>query len=122
VILGSDDLLIVGKLAAVTFLIGLLIGFVGAGDAGVAVAILTTGFDLSAHTAIGTAIVAMFFVTITGAFSHLREENIAQRLGLVVRLSGALGAVIGADMSQSVDDQTLAMAAGFALWGLAVLM
>jgi uncharacterized protein len=122
VILGSDDLLIVGELAAVTFLIGLLIGFVGAGGAGVAVAILTTGFDLPAHTAIGTAIVAMFFVTISGALSHLREGNVAQRLGLVLGLSGALGAVIGADMSQSVDDQTLAMAAGFALWGLAVLM
>ena len=119
---GSHDLLIVGELAAVTFLIGLLIGFVGAGGAGVAVAILTTAFDLPAHTAIGTAIVAMFFVTISGAISHLREGNVAQRLGLVVGLSGALGAVLGADTSQAVDDQTLARAAGFALWGLAALM
>jgi uncharacterized protein len=122
VIPGTQDLLIVGELAAVTFLIGLLIGFVGAGGAGVAVAILTTGFDLPAHTAIGTALVAMFFVTISGAISHLREGNVAQRLGLVVGLSGAAGAVLGADTSQAVDDQTLAMAAGFALWGLAGLM
>jgi len=122
VTLGPQNLAIVGELAAVTFLIGLLIGFVGAGGAGIAVAILTTGFDLPAHTAIGTAIVAMFFVTISGAISHLREGNVAQRLGLVVGLSGAAGAVLGADTSQAVDDQTLAMAAGFALWGLAVLM
>ena len=120
--LGPQNLAIVGELAAVTFLVGLLIGFVGAGGAGIAVAILTTGFDLPAHTAIGTAIVAMFFVTISGAISHLREGNVAQRLGLVVGLSGAAGAVLGADTSQAVDDQTLAMAAGFALWGLAVLM
>ncbi len=119
---GPQDLLIVGELAAVTFLIGLLIGFVGAGGAGVAVAILTTGFDLPAHTAIGTAIAAMFFVTISGAISHLREGNVAQRLGLVIGLSGALGAVLGADTSQAVDERTLAMAAGFALWGLAGLM
>jgi uncharacterized membrane protein YfcA len=122
VIWGSHDLLIIGELAAATFLIGLLIGFVGAGGAGVAVAILTTAFDLPAHTAIGTAIVAMFFVTVSGAISHLREGNVAQRLGLVVGLSGALGAVLGADTSQAVDDQTLALAAGFALWGLAGLM
>jgi uncharacterized protein len=122
VILASNDLLIVGQLAAVTFLIGLLIGFVGAGGAGIAVAILTTGFDLPAHTAIGTAIVAMFFVTISGALSHLREGNVAQRLGLVVGLSGAAGAVLGAHSSQAVDDQTLAIAAGLALWGLAALM
>jgi uncharacterized protein len=122
VIPGPHALLIVGELAAVTFLIGLLIGFVGAGGAGVAVAILTTGFDVPAHTAIGTAIVAMFFVTISGAISHLREGNVAQRLGLVIGLSGAAGAVLGANSSQAVDDQTLAMAAGLALWGLAVLM
>lgn len=121
-ILGSHDLLIVAELAAVTFLIGLLIGFVGAGGAGVAVAILTTGFDLPAHAAIGTALVAMFFVTVSGAVSHLREGNVAQRLGLVIGLAGAAGAVLGADSSQAVDERTLAMAAGFALWGLAILM
>ena len=121
-IAGSHDLVIVGELAAITFLIGLLIGFVGAGGAGVAVAILTTGFDLPAHTAIGTALVAMFFVTVSGAVSHLREGNVALRLGLVIGLSGAAGAVLGADSSQVVDDRTLAMAAGFALWGLAGLM
>ena len=120
--LGSHDLLIVGELAAVTFLIGLLIGFVGAGGAGVAVAILTTLFDLPAHTAIGTALVAMFFVTVSGAISHVREGNVALRLGLVIGLSGAAGAVLGADTSQAVDDRTLAMAAGFALWGLTVLV
>ena len=121
-ILGSRDLLIVGELATVTFLIGLLIGFVGAGGAGVAVAILTTGFGLPAHTAIGTAIAAMFFVTVSGAISHLREGNVAQRLGLVVGIAGAVGAVLGADTSQAIDDRTLAMAAGLALWGLAALM
>jgi uncharacterized protein len=122
VIFGFHDLLIVGELAAVTFGIGLLIGFVGAGGAGVAVAILTTGFDLPAHTAIGTALVAMFFVTVSGAISHVREGNVAQRLGLIIGLSGAAGAVLGADASQAVDDETLATAAGIALWGLAVLM
>jgi uncharacterized membrane protein YfcA len=85
---GSHVLLIVGELAVVTFLIGLLIGFVGAGGAGAAVAMLKTGFDLPAHTAIGTAIAAMFFVTISGAISHLPEVNIASQLGLVVGSSG----------------------------------
>ena len=98
-ILGARDLLIVWELAAVTFFIGLLIGFVGAGGAGVAVAILTTGFDLPAHAAIGTAIAAMFFVTISGATSHPREGNVALRLGLVVGLSGAAGAILVADKS-----------------------
>jgi len=122
VILGPHHLQVVCELAAVTFLIGLLIGFVGAGGAGVAVAILTTGFDLPAHAAIGTAIAAMFFVTISGTISHLREGNVALQIGLVVGPLGSAGAVLGADKSQAANDQTLAMVARLALWILAVLM
>lgn len=112
----------VAELAAVTFLIGLLIGFIGAGGAGVAVAIMTTIFGLPAHTAVGTAIAAMLFVTASGTLSHFREGNVAWRLGLVVGLAGAVGAVIGADWSQAIPDTTLAMAAGIALWILAALV
>jgi uncharacterized membrane protein YfcA len=120
--LTPQDVRTIAELAAVTFLIGLLIGFIGAGGAGVAVAILTTLFALPAHTAIGTAIAAMFFVTVFGAFSHYREGNIAHRLGLVVGLAGAAGAVLGADASQAVPDNVLQLVAGLALWGLALLV
>lgn len=120
--LGPQDLRIIGELAAVTFLIGLLIGFIGAGGAGVALAILTTVFGLPMHTAIGTAIAAMLFVTISGAISHYREGNVAHRLGLVIGLAGAAGAVLGADLSQAVSERTLGVAAGLALWCLAALV
>ncbi|MFT4040493.1 MAG: sulfite exporter TauE/SafE family protein [Thermomicrobiales bacterium] len=112
----------VAELAAVTFLVGLLIGFIGAGGAGVAVAIMTTLFGLPAHTAVGTAIAAMLFVTASGALSHFREGNVAWRLGLVVGLAGAVGAVIGADSSQAIPDDVLRVAAGIALWILALLV
>lgn len=113
---------IVAELAAVTFLIGLIIGFIGAGGAGVAVAILTTLFGLPVHTAIGTAIAAMLFVTLSGAISHIREGNVAIRLGLVVGIAGAIGALVGADTSQAIPDRTLGIAAGLALWFLAALV
>jgi len=57
----------VAERGAVTFFIGVLIGFVGAGGASLMVAILTTMFDVPVHSAIGTAILAMLFVTISGA-------------------------------------------------------
>lgn len=112
----------VAELAAVTFLVGLLIGFIGAGGAGVAVAIMTTVFGLPAHTAVGTAIAAMLFVTASGTLSHFREGNVAWKLGLVIGLAGAAGAVVGADSSQAIPDDTLALAAGIALWLLAALV
>ncbi|MCA9878750.1 MAG: sulfite exporter TauE/SafE family protein [Thermomicrobiales bacterium] len=118
----TQFLVTVAELAAVTFLVGLIIGFIGAGGAGVAVAIMTTIFGLPAHTAVGTAIAAMLFVTASGSLSHFREGNVAWKLGLVMGLAGAVGAVIGADWSQAVPDETLATAAGIALWILAALV
>lgn len=115
-------LAIIIELAMVTFLIGMLIGFVGAGGAGVAVAILTSMFGLPVHTAIGTALAAMLFVTVSGAISHYREGNVDRRLGFVVGLSGAAGAIVGAGSSQAVSDRTLGIAAGLALWFLAALV
>jgi uncharacterized membrane protein YfcA len=122
VILGPQDLRTIAELAAVTFVIGLIVGFIGAGGAGTAVAILTTLFKLPVHTAIGTAIAAMLFVTFSGAISHYREGNVAYRLGLVVGLAGAAGAVLGADTSQMVPERMLGIGAGLALWGLAFLV
>jgi uncharacterized membrane protein YfcA len=118
----SGVLITIGELALVTFLIGLLVGFIGAGGAGIAVAILTTLFGLPIHTAIGTAIGAMLFVTISGAISHLREGNVAQRLGLVVGIAGAAGAVLGAGTSQLIPDRMLSIGAGLALWFLALMV
>ena len=120
--IGPQDLRIIGELAVVTFSLGLAVGFVGVGGAGIAVALLTSVFGLPAHTAIGTAIASMLFVTLSGAISHYREGNVAHRLGSVIGLSGAAGAVLGADTGQLVSDQVLRVSAGLALWCLAALV
>lgn len=120
--MSGDDLGLIATLAAITFLLGLLLGFIGAGGAGLALALLTSVFRLPVHQAIGTALAAMCFVTVAGAFSHYREGNVAPRLGLVVGAAGAVGAVVGADTSQLVPEARLQLLAGLALWGLAGLV
>jgi uncharacterized membrane protein YfcA len=117
-----DDVWIIGSLAIVTFALGVLLGFIGAGGAGVVVALLTTGFGLPVHTAIGTALAMMCFVTLSGAVSHYREGNVAPRVGLVTGLAGAFGALIGADVSQGIPEATLQVLAGAGLWVLAALV
>jgi uncharacterized membrane protein YfcA len=99
-----------------------VLGFVGAGGAGLAVALLTSVFGLSIHEAIGTALAAMFFVTVAGAISHFREGNVAPRIGLTVGLAGMAGAILGANIGQDIAEHTLKIAAGLALWMLAVLV
>jgi uncharacterized membrane protein YfcA len=109
-------------LAAITLALGVLLGFVGAGGAGLVVALLTGVFGLPVHEAIGTGLVAMCFVTVAGTISHFREGNIATRAGLVVGLSGVVGAAVGADLGQNVPEAMLQVLAGLALWVLAGLV
>jgi uncharacterized protein len=116
------DLETILGLAAITLALGLLLGFIGAGGAGLVVALLTSVFGLPVHEAIGTALVAMCFVTVAGTISHFREGNIAARAGLVVGVSSALGALAGADLSQDVSESALQVMAGLALWVLAFLV
>ena len=118
----AGDLGLVAALVAITLVLGLLLGFVGAGGAGLVVALLTGVFRLPIDRAIGTALAAMCFVTVAGAISHYREGNVAPRIGVVVGAAGALGAVAGADAGQGVPEATLQILAGLALWGLAGLV
>ena len=105
-----------------TFALGVLLGFVGAGGAGLVVALLSTGFGLPIHQAIGTGLAAMFFTAIAGAWSHYREGNVAVRAGLFVGVAGIVGAIGGATFSQGIPETPLTVAAGLGLWGLAALV
>ncbi len=99
-----------------------MLGFIGAGGAGTMLALLSLGFGLSIHEAVGTSLAAMVFVTVSGAISHHRETNVSLRAGLVVGLTGMVGAILGANLGQSVPDNVLQTLAGFSLWFLAALM
>lgn len=83
----------------VMFLLGLLLGFVGAGGAGVVIAVLTAGFGIPVHTALGTSLSAMVFTTISGAYSHYRQGNIVLKNAIAVGAFGAVGAFAGAHIA-----------------------
>ncbi len=78
---------------------GGLIGFIGAGGAGVVIAVLTLVFGIPIHTAVGTSLAAMIFTTLAGAFSHFREGNLNVKVGATVGIAGAAGAFIGSKIS-----------------------
>lgn len=109
-------------LIGVTFFIGALVGFIGAGGAGVMVSLLAIGFQLPIHQAVGTALAAMLAVTAAGAVSHFREGNVALRAGGIIGLTGMVGALVGATLGQFIPEDLLQPLAGFALWFLAYLV
>jgi len=117
-----DGLQTVFVLGVVTFALGILLGFIGAGGAGLTVALLTSGFDLSVHQAIGTALAAMVVATVLGGVSHYREGNVVVGVGIVAGLGGVFGAALGARIGQDIPEAPLQIAAGLGLWLLAVLV
>ena len=107
---------------ATCFAIGVLLGFIGAGGAGVMVSVLTIAFGLPIHQAVGTALASMVVVSISGTISHYREGNINVAAGVTVGFFGMLGAVFGANIGQSIPEHILQVMAGLALWFLAFLV
>ena len=88
-------------------LLGGIVGFVGAGGAGVTIALLTAFFGVPVHTALGTSLAGMMFTTLSGSVSHFREGNVLLRLGASIGLFGAVGAFAGASFSSGLDGDTL---------------
>ncbi|MED4206146.1 sulfite exporter TauE/SafE family protein [Neobacillus mesonae] len=78
---------------------GILLGFVGAGGSGFIIAILTVLFGVPIHTALGTALAAMVFTTLSGTYSHFRQGNISVITGVIVGGFGSFFSYIGSTLS-----------------------
>ena len=88
-------------------LLGALIGFVGAGGAGVVITLLTVGFGVPIHTALGVALASMVFTMLSGAVSHFREGEVVMKTGAVLGAGGILGALLGAEVSDVLPSKEL---------------
>ena len=89
------------------FLLGILLGFIGAGGAGFVIALLTVAFGFPIHTALGTSLAAMAFTTLSGAYSHFREKNIVLKMGLIVGLSAFFSSFAGAKLAVYIQEDLL---------------
>ncbi|WP_458413276.1 sulfite exporter TauE/SafE family protein [Schinkia sp. CFF1] len=88
-------------------LLGILLGFIGAGGAGFIIAILTLMFNVPIHTALGTSLTAMAFTCFSGVVSHYREGNITIKIGVIVGLFGAIGSFFGSKIAAEIPQQSL---------------
>ena len=63
-------------------LLGCLLGFAGAGGAGLTITLLSVGFGVPIHTALGVALAAMSFTMLSGAVSHFREGSLCVKYSI----------------------------------------
>lgn len=85
------------------FIVGMLLGFVGAGGSGFIISILTMIFGFPIHTSLGTALAAMIFSSISGTFSHYKEKNIVLKVGIVTGIFGAVGSWTSSNFSTFIS-------------------
>lgn len=88
-------------------LIGMLIGFTGAGGAGTVIAVLTSLFGIPVHTALGTSLASMIFTSLSGTVSHFKSHNVVLKIGAITGSFGAIGSFIGAQIAGYIDENTL---------------
>jgi uncharacterized membrane protein YfcA len=94
------------------FLMGIVLGFTGTGGSGFIIALLVVVFGIPIHTALGVSLASMFFSTLTGSISHIREGNVNTRIGLSMGCFGALGAYAGKWISAGINSDRLVWMTG----------
>ncbi|MFV0636902.1 sulfite exporter TauE/SafE family protein [Mitsuokella sp. WILCCON 0060] len=102
--------------------LGALIGFVGAGGAGVTITLLTVGFHVPIHTALAVALASMVFTMLSGTISHFRQHEVIIKTGAVLGLGGIVGAIFGANFSNMMPSNLLSSITGFVLFSSAVTL
>ena len=103
-------------------LLGMVIGFVGAGGAGVTIAMLVTVFHVPMHTSLAVALAAMIFTTLSGAYSHFKEGEVVVKTGAVLGIGGMLGSFAGANISMMLDAELVRYMTSYIMLLSAVLL
>lgn len=102
--------------------LGALIGFVGAGGAGVTITLLTVGFHVPIHTALAVALASMVFTMLSGTISHFRQHEVLVKTGAIMGCGGILGAYLGANFSNMLPSNILSAVTGLLLASSAVTL
>lgn len=103
-------------------LLGMAIGFIGMGGAGVTIALLTVVFGIPIHTALAVALSAMVFTTLSGAYSHFRENEVVVKIGAIMGIGGIIGAYTGAHVSNMLNSAVLGNMSGGIMIASAIIM
>lgn len=109
-------------IALTMVVLGMLLGFVGAGGSGFIIAILTVLYHVPIHTALGTSLAAMVFTTMSGALSHFRQGNISVKTGVLVGAFGAGASYLGSKLAGLIPVQSMHWLTGGMLFLSAVIL
>ncbi|CEF18641.1 Putative membrane protein [Staphylococcus xylosus] len=87
--------------------LGIILGFVGAGGAGVIITVLTVFFNVPIHYAIGTSLLGLVSTSLFGSISHYRERNVDVKIACLLGFTGGIGALIASFIVKHIPQNDL---------------
>jgi len=82
-------------------------GFSGMGIGGVIALVLILILGYKIHTAIGTSLLMMFFISGSGSIGHILSNEIVFRAALVAGLAAVVGSASGALVANKINEDKL---------------
>ena len=104
------------------FIIGILSGLTGFGGAGFIAIGLIFIFDFDLHTAIGTSLIAMFFLAGFGALGHIVLDEFFWDAALIAGSGGLIGALTGSFFANKINEDILGRAIGVIMMILGIVI
>ena len=97
------------------YLVGLLGSLTGLGGGVVVIPVLTLGFGVDFHYAIGAALVASIATSSGSGSAYVKEGITNIRLGMFLEIATTIGAVVGAIIAVWLNNSTIAIIYGCVL-------
>ena len=82
---------------------GILAGSFGIGGGTLIVPILIIVFSQTYQNAVGTSLMVITAISVTGAYRHWTLDNVNLKIALFVALGGIIGAILGANIVENLS-------------------
>jgi uncharacterized membrane protein YfcA len=104
------------------FLIGIIASLTGVGGGIFIVPVLTLFYDFKVNNATATSLTTIIFTAIAATINYSRQKRIFYRTGLILIITTAPGAYLGAWLATIMEERLLGLIFGFFLILVAVRM
>lgn len=92
-----------------TFFVGCLTGLFGIGGGALMTPLMIIIFRFPPHIAVGTSMIMIFVSSITGAVSHIAQDNIIWSYAVILIAASYVGARIGVRINKTMKSSTVVM-------------
>ena len=101
---------------------GVSSGFTGMGIGGVVALILMLVLDYDIHTAIGTALLSIMFISGAGAIGHVLNNEVLFHAGFIAVCAAIIGAIIGSFFANKINEEKLGKIVGMLILTMGIII